>query len=310
MLSWLMISAPISFVFGLLALAVVVTVPAATLVALLWWAAPEGQPLMLSRIAITDWPTAIWASALHIAIAALLAVLVVPVFARWHAQLTLALLAPSATERLAARVETLAQTRAGAVDTHQAELRRIERDLHDGTQARLVAINLRLGMARRVLSTDPPAAAKLLDQARDGAEAAMDELRGMIRTIYPPILADRGLSGALQSLAAQATPPVRLVAGAIGKLPAAVEVAAYYAVSEALANAARHGAATTVMITVERVSGTLRVKVTDDGIGGADETRGSGIQGIRRRVAALDGVTTVDSPPGGPTTITVELPCE
>ncbi|MFF6775364.1 histidine kinase [Streptomyces sp. NPDC012637] len=315
--------------------------------------------------------------------------------------------APSATRdaALAARIEQLTATRAGAVAAHGAELRRIERDLHDGAQARLVALSMRIGLARRAYDSDPAAARRLLDDAQDQAEQALAELRHVVRGIHPPILTDRGLTGAVRALAASSglevtvtvvgldraqetavgpdraqktaigpdrTPdtavgpdraqetvvgpgrapdtatvrpagrstdgapggPVRLAAAAAAdrpvngspnrppipaanpapdgvRAPAAVEAAAYFAVAEALTNAAKHSGATRACVRLEKVPTGLRAVVRDEGRGGAErgESGGSGLIGLRRRVAALDGTVRLTSPVGGPTVIEVELPC-
>ncbi|WP_245627597.1 sensor histidine kinase [Actinomadura oligospora] len=232
----------------------------------------------------------------------------VPLLARLHARIGVVLLSPSAAEQLAERVDTLTETRAGAMNAHGAELRRIERDLHDGTQARLVAIAMRLGAARESLD-DPQMMERLLREAHEGTEEAMVELREVIRTIYPPILADRGLAGALIALGTRSAIDTTLDIGDVGTVPAAVEAVAYFTVAETITNATKHSQAVRTAVRVSRDGDRLSVEVTDDGIGGADETLGTGIAGIRRRVLALDGAFAIDSPVGGPTTITVSLPC-
>ncbi|MFC8128973.1 sensor histidine kinase [Streptomyces sp. NPDC057302] len=243
--------------------------------------------------------------------------------------------------RLTERVEELTVTRAGAVAAHGAELRRIERDLHDGTQARLVSMSMRVGLARRAFDKDPEAARKLLADAQDQAEEALTELRHVVRGIHPPILTDRGLVGAVRALAASSGLDVAVraegVEGAEGRegrevregrvgdvvrAPAAVEAAAYFVVAEALTNAAKHSGAGQASVELARVGGVLRISVRDEGRGGADAAGGgggsrsgggsgggSGLLGMRRRVAALDGTVEVVSPVGGPTVIEVELPC-
>ncbi len=209
---------------------------------------------------------------------------------------------------MAERIETLETSRAGAVDLQESELRRIERDLHDGAQARLVALGMSLGMAEQKLAEDPERASELLAEARAGAEHALRELRDLARGIHPPVLADRGLDAALASLV-QATPMrVDLSVDVASRAPAAVETAAYFVVAEALANAAKHARAHQVDIRVARVGDTLGVSVQDDGVGEANPN-GSGLRGMRRRVEALDGSLAVTSPRGGPTTIIAELPC-
>ena len=209
---------------------------------------------------------------------------------------------------LTERIESLENTRAGAVDAQESELRRIERDLHDGAQARLVALGMSLGMAEHNLERDPERAGELLAEARVGAEQALRELRDLARGIHPPVLADRGLAAAVETLA-DSTPMRVWVSVDIGERPpSAVESAAYFVAAEALANAVKHARAEHVDIRVARVVGTLELDVTDDGVGGANPN-GGGLSGLRRRVEALDGSLGVISPPGGPTTVHAELPC-
>ncbi|MFE5548119.1 sensor histidine kinase [Streptomyces sp. NPDC056534] len=287
--------------------------------------------------------------------------------AEWSRALLTPTPAAARAAALAARVEELTATRAGAIAAHGAELRRIERDLHDGTQARLVALSMRIGLAKRAYDSDPVAARKLLDDAQTQAEEALAELRHVVRGIHPPILTDRGLSGAVRALAASSglevevsvtgladhapgdgpdrlavprtptapgEPPVRtsgdrperLGAGrtpgagpdhaddsraAAPRAPAAVEAAAYFVVAEALTNAAKHSGATRASVALVREPTALRARVADEGRGGAEagESGGSGLLGMRRRVAALDGTVRLTSPEGGPTVIEVELPC-
>ncbi|MEV2210488.1 histidine kinase [Streptomyces sp. NPDC050997] len=229
--------------------------------------------------------------------------------ARWST----ALLMPSPQARLAARVEELKETRADAIAAHGAELRRIERDLHDGAQARLVALSMRIGLAKRAYDRDPDAARKLLDDAQDQAEQALTELRHVVRGIHPPILTDRGLSGAVRALAAGSglvvtVDDVGLDEGV--RAPAAVEAAAYFVVAEALTNAAKYSGSPSADVRLARTRRGLSVRVRDEGRGGAVESGdGSGILGMRRRVAALDGTVEVTSPVGEGTVIQVELPC-
>ncbi|WP_017606349.1 sensor histidine kinase [Nocardiopsis alkaliphila] len=274
---------------------------------LLWWAFPVAYRPTPFGLPIDSWGSAFLHVPAQLVLAVVIAIWVAPFLARAHARLSIRLLAPSTTEVLTERVDELRRTRADVVDTHGAELRRIERDLHDGTQARLVAIAMRLGVAREAVSD--PQVADLLGRAHEDTEEAMAELREVIRSVYPPILADRGLPGALTALAARTTARVDLDVAEPGVLPVAVETAAYYVVTEAVANAVRHGGAETISVRLAREEDLLRVRVTDDGRGGVDESNGSGIRGLRRRVAALDGRVRVDGPEGGPTVIEVELPC-
>ncbi|WP_327717973.1 histidine kinase [Streptomyces sp. NBC_00490] len=224
-----------------------------------------------------------------------------------------ALLKPSPKARLTRRVEELAATRADAIAAHGAELRRIERDLHDGAQANLVALSLRIGLAKRAYDRDPDTARKLLDEAQDQAEQALTELRNVVRGIHPPILTDRGLVGAVRALAAGSGLQVAIDDGGMDegvRAPAAVEAAAYFVVAESLTNAAKYSGSSRADVRLVRTKRGLRVRVSDvAGCGGADETAGSGLLGMRRRVAALDGTVDVSSPVGGPTVIEVELPC-
>jgi signal transduction histidine kinase len=210
---------------------------------------------------------------------------------------------------LTERISTLEESRAGAVDVQEAELRRIERDLHDGAQARLVALGMSLGMAEQKLATEPEAAAELLADARAGAGEALRELRDLARGIHPPVLADRGLDAAVRALAVASPISVTVSATVPERPKPPVESAAYFVVAEALANAGKHSGARRVDVRIVSGDGVLSVEVHDDGTGGADPS-GGGLSGLRRRVEALDGSLRVVSPPGGPTTIRAELPCE
>jgi signal transduction histidine kinase len=215
---------------------------------------------------------------------------------------------PPGQEELTQRIETLTTTRAGAVDQQEAELRRIERDLHDGAQARLVALGMSIGMAEQKMQDDPEGARQLLEEARAGAGQALKELRDLARGIHPPVLADRGLEAAVTALA-DASPLRVLVHADIQERPAApVESAAYFVVAEALANAGKHSQAKRVDIRMIRDEDVLTVEVADDGVGGANPN-GTGLSGLRRRIEALDGTLRVASPPGGPTIIRAEMPC-
>ena len=206
------------------------------------------------------------------------------------------------------RIETLEATRAEAVEVQETELRRIERDLHDGAQARLVALGMSLGLAEQHLDSDPEAVRELISEARLGAAEALVELRDLARGIHPPILGDRGLEAALGALVARSPVPVSLTVD-IGRRPSpAVETAAYFTVSEALANSIKHADAERVQIRIATVDGRLDAEVSDDGRGGANPA-GRGLNGLRQRVAALDGTLYVSSPEGGPTVVRAELPC-
>jgi signal transduction histidine kinase len=219
-------------------------------------------------------------------------------------------LAPSESSVLEQRVAYLALTRQESLDTGAAELRRIERDLHDGAQARLVAMGLTLDAAGRLIDTDPAAARSLLIEARDASAKALTELRDLVRGVHPPVLADRGLADAVRALALDSPARARVTGSLDGRAPAPVESAAYFAVSELLANVAKHAAAQSADIDLRHSLGALRITVRDDGDGGADPGRGTGLRGVERRIAAFDGVLAISSPRGGPTVITMEIPCE
>jgi signal transduction histidine kinase len=218
------------------------------------------------------------------------------------------LLRPSREEQLADRVEVLTSTRANAVSAQAAELQRIERDLHDGAQARLVALALNLGMAADKFDSDPEQARELLAEARGEARTALSELRDLARGIHPPILTDRGLESAVTALAARSPLAVTIQADVPERLPPAVEAAAYFVVAEALANAAKHSRALRVLVRLRVDAGQLVVEVADDGVGGADPD-GGGLLGLRRRVEALDGELHIVSPASSGTTLHAEVPC-
>jgi signal transduction histidine kinase len=218
------------------------------------------------------------------------------------------LLLGSDTEELEERVGVLTETRAGAVDAAAAELERIERDLHDGAQARLVALALDLGMAEERFERDPDGARELVEKAREEAKQALAELRDLARGMRPALLAERGLAEAIRALVARTQLPTTVSVNAGERVPAAVESAAYFVVAEALTNAVKHSAATRLTVDVGRDGDLLVVQIADDGVGGAD-IGGSGLSGLRKRVEALDGVLRLASPPGGPTLLHAELPC-
>ena len=195
------------------------------------------------------------------------------------------------------------------MDTGAARLRQIKRDLHDGAQARLVAMGMTLGAAERVLDDNPAAARALLIEARNASVKALAELRDLVRGIHPPVLADRGLADAVRALAMDSPMRIHVVAGLPGRPDAAVESAAYFAVSELLANVAKHAGAREIWIDMRHERGLLRIDVTDDGQGGADASRGSGRRGPSAALGAFDGILALSSPPGGPTVATMEVPC-
>ena len=215
------------------------------------------------------------------------------------------LLGPS---RLATRVVELESDRGVVVDTAAADLRRIERDLHDGAQARLVALAMDLGLAKEKLQQDPDAAARMVDEAHGEVKTALQELRDLARGIHPAVLTDRGLDAALSSVASRCTVPVRVEVDLTKRPAPAIEGIAYFTVSELLQNVSKHAQATWASVEVWRSEDRLMLQVVDNGAGGADLSRGSGLAGLAERLDAVDGILVVESPAGGPTRVTAELP--
>ncbi len=234
-----------------------------------------------------------------------------PWLLRAHGALASMLLGPAGTAELEQRVQHLSRTRTETIDAGAAEIRRIERDLHDGAQARLVAMGMTLDAAGNLIEEDPKAARALLFEARDNSAKALRELRELVRGIHPPVLADRGLPEAIKALALDTPLRIHLTSDPeqVARLSAPIESAAYFAVSELVANVTKHAQASQAWIDIRRENTMLKITVADDGRGGADPAQGSGLRGIERRLAAFDGVLAVTSPPGGPTVITVEVPC-
>ncbi|PRX98704.1 sensor histidine kinase [Allonocardiopsis opalescens] len=275
----------------------------------LWWVVPEGAldlPLGLIESSRSSHP---WVPLVLSAVSFALSWWLTPRLTWLNARMAASLLAPTRWSRLAGRVDQLAESRADTVDTHATELRRIERDLHDGAQARLVALGMSLGMAEEMLSRDPDAARELLAEARASSSQALAELRHLVRGIHPPVLADRGLEGAVRALAMTLPIPIDLDIELHGRPADPVESAVYFAVAESLANVTKHSGAHRVSLRVRHLDDRLSVLIRDDGRGGADPGRGSGLSGIRRRLAAFDGTLTVYSPAGGPTVVIMEVPC-
>ncbi|MFG1944923.1 histidine kinase [Nonomuraea sp. NPDC048826] len=236
-----------------------------------------------------------------------------PLLARAMAALDLAvaraLLGPSRRE-LDERIETLTESRAGVIDAADAERRRIERDLHDGAQQRLVSLAMNLGMARASMTDLPEPARQAIVQAHEEAKQALKELRDFVRGLHPAVLNDQGLDAALSGVAARAPIPVRLEVVIGRRASPTIEAVAFFIVSEALTNIAKHAAATRAEVSVRRDRDRLLLLVYDDGCGGATMERGTGLRGLAQRVESVDGTLRLSSPLGGPTTIEVELPCE
>jgi signal transduction histidine kinase len=303
---WLAIHAATGMFLGSLAVGLPLGVVQQIVTAFVWPAVPGGIEGSLG-IVVNSWPRAGLTLLVGAAFAAL--TLLMPRLARWQARTARRLLAPAPGVVLADRVAELTATRAAALEAHGAELRRIERDLHDGTQARIAAVVLQLGIAGQLYDRDPATVRDLLVKAQDTATDALAELRTVVRSIYPPLLTERGLAGAVRALGERSPVPVAVTVRYETGRPAAVEAAAYFVVAETLANVTKHADASRVDITLGGSSGVLELEIRDDGRGGADESRGSGLAGIRRRAEAFDGTLTLTSPPGGPTVLRVELPC-
>ncbi|MBB5820409.1 signal transduction histidine kinase [Streptosporangium becharense] len=207
------------------------------------------------------------------------------------------------------RIDDLAEGRAAAVSAEANALRRLERDIHDGPQQRLVSLAMDLSRAQRQLKRDPQAVQEMLDQAITSTRETLDELRALSRGIAPPILSDRGLTPALAALAGRSPIPVELDVQVTGRFTAAIENTVYFVTAESLANAAKHSRATVCTVTLSRTGDTLMLTVGDDGVGGAHVAKGHGLSGLADRLRAVDGELTVDSPVGGPTVIVAEVPC-
>ncbi|GHA62372.1 sensor domain-containing protein [Streptomyces tendae] len=308
-LNWLVRHATLGLLLGLLGFLLPLCAVRDTTFPL-WWRLSPGEATTTSIGVGTahGWPDALAATLLGVGWTAIVLGLG-PGMARLQAAPARRLLAAGPDTDLSLRVAELTATRAAALDAHATELRRIERSLHDGAQNRLVSVTVLLGAARRMAARDPSGADELLERAQSAAEQALAELRSVARGILPPVLADRGLAGALSGLAADCGVPCRVEADVPERCAASVEATAYFVVAEALTNIAKHSGAARASVTVRARGGRLRLLVEDDGRGGADEDGGSGLTGIRRRVAALDGTLRLSSPPGGPTTLDVDLPC-
>jgi signal transduction histidine kinase len=271
-----------------------------------WWSLPDNDPTDLGIFQVDSWGHAFLAAAIGL-VALPIAAALVRGTAAASGSLSQLVLGPS-RRQLEERVEVLAQTRAGAVDAAAAELQRIERDLHDGAQARLVALAMDLGMAEDRFDRDPEGARELVEKARGEAKLAMGELRDLARGIRPALLAERGLGEAIGALAARTPLPTQVDVDLDERLPAPVELAAYFTVAEALTNAVKHAQAHAAKVRVWREDGRVRIEVRDDGHGGADPA-GHGLDGLHKRLAALDGTLAIASPRGGPTVLYAEVPC-
>ncbi|MFD5451302.1 sensor histidine kinase [Streptomyces sp. NPDC003470] len=302
---WLPADMTAGFVLALLAFALpLYPLEGLVIAAGLWRVLPDGY--WYGFVHVTDQTSAYYAAALGIALL-FPALWLAPRMLHAHFRLTAGLLGGEG--ELAERVRVLTETRRDAVDTSAAELRRIERDLHDGAQARLVAMGMDLGTIEALIEKDPSKARELLAQARQSSAEALTELRELVRGIHPPVLAERGLGDAVRALALRLPVPVETDVDLPGRAEAPVESAAYFAVSELLTNAVKHSGADRIWVDVHHAEGQLRVSVTDNGKGGAVAGPGSGLAGVERRLGTFDGVLAVSSPAGGPTMVTMEIPC-
>jgi signal transduction histidine kinase len=311
-LGWLVLNSVLGFALAVLALTATVVVLAYVLMPAWWWAVPDPGTqygtLNLGLFTVESTGQAFIVTAIGLALVPLAWLLNRGVVAG-HSALAAPILGPSESQRLRARVDDLAASRAGAVEAAQDQLERIERDLHDGAQARLVGLAMELGMAEEELQKDPGAAVDTVRRARDETLAALGELRDLSRGMRPAMLEERGLTAAVESLLSRSPLAVSLsVLGEVDSAPDKVQAAAYFVVAEAATNAAKHGGAERLRVRVERTAEALAVAVEDDGRGGA-RAGGSGLEGLRKRVAALDGRLEVISPAGGPTTVRAEIPC-
>ncbi len=309
-LAWLLTDAVLGFVWALFPPALIAYgVEGFVIMAGLWKAVQHDY--WYAFIPVEGFGTATLCACLG-AVLITISLYVNPSFVRGHFVIVKAMISPSRGAQLEQRVEHLYETRHDAVDSSAAELRRIERDLHDGAQARLVSMGMSLGTIEALVEKDPAQAKKLIAQARQNSADALTELRDLVRGIHPPVLAERGLGDAARALALRMPVPVETEVELDGRFAEPVESAAYFAVSEILTNAAKHARAKRVWLDIhysEDAGGMLRIAVTDDGRGGADITKGTGMEGIERRLRQFDGILAVSSPPGGPTMVTMEIPC-
>jgi signal transduction histidine kinase len=294
----MLVNVPVSVVLGLL--------PAFMIVAGVWTAVADTGTLLFGWWNAA--PPGFWGQVFFLSMLPL-GVVTGPLILRAHAWAASSLLAPT-RGAMAMQVGQLAESRSQAVDASAAELRRIERDLHDGAQARLVSLGMNIGFAEQVLRDNPDLALTLLAEARTSSGQALSELRTLVRGIHPPVLAERGLDGAVRALTLSLPLPVDLHIDLAGRASAPVESAVYFAIAEALANVVKHSSANRAWVQLEYTSGRLVAIVGDNGTGGAALRPGGGLRGVERRLAAFDGVIALTSPAGGPTVVTMELPCE
>ncbi|MFD6278258.1 sensor domain-containing protein [Streptomyces sp. NPDC060209] len=306
-LRWLLVDMTAGYVLLVLAFALLVYPLEGLVLAAGLWRVFEDSTYWYGFVPVSSQMTGLAAAALGIAVFHVGLWATKPLL-RTHFVLARSALAPAPGE-LAQRIDRLTETRHEAVDTAASELRRIERDLHDGAQARLVAMGMNLGTIEALIEKDPAQAKKLLAMARTSSAEALTELRDLVRGIHPPVLAERGLGDAVKALALRLPVTSEVTVELPGRAEAPVESAAYFAVSESLTNVVKHAGADRIWVDVHHAEGMLRISVTDNGKGGAAIGTGSGLSGIERRLGTFDGVLAVSSPAGGPTMVTMEIPC-
>jgi signal transduction histidine kinase len=315
---WVLVALSAGSVLLLMAVGLALAVPFLLIYPFLMWVTPPGVfetpfaflPVASWKQGFTMWPLAAIALALWWAWT--------PGLLRGWAGICAGLLGPTRASLLAGRVSALTAIRAETVDSAAAEIRRIERDLHDGVQVRLVSLGMSIGMAENLVDSDPARARVLLAEAALATSSTLTELRRLVRGFHPPVLADRGLIGAVRALALDMPIPTTVAVEGFPagheRLPEPIEACSYFAVAEALANAVKHADPSAIAVSLQLVDvdapgQRVVIGVADDGRGGARLGGGSGLDGLTRRLAALDGTLAVLSPPGGPTRLTMEVPC-
>ncbi|WP_370617538.1 sensor histidine kinase [Mumia qirimensis] len=307
-LGWAYVSTTLGWLLSLIPVTLLLGVVWFAIFPFIYWVTPAGvfdMDWWVVQVHDQQSSFSMWIAA---GVCALVWWLLTPPVSRARARLDLGLLSPTRSE-LERRLIEVSASRSETIDHSAAELRRIERDLHDGAQARLVSLGMSLGLAEQLLTTDPAAAARLIEEARATTTSALGDLRSVVRGIHPPVLADRGLVGAAQALSLDIAVPTSFAAVVPGRAPEPVETAMYFAVAEALANVVKHAHASAASVDLSYDGMRLRAVVADNGDGGADPAAGTGLTGVSRRLAAFDGTMVVESPAGGPTVVTMELPC-
>ncbi|MFD7427528.1 sensor histidine kinase [Streptomyces sp. NPDC059818] len=308
-MQWLLVDMTAGYVVSILAAALMIYPVEGFVLAAGLWRVFTDDRYWYGFVPVDSQATALAAAGLGVALFAT-GVLLSERLLHAHFVIARSVLAPTHEQELALRIDRLTETRHEAVGTAASELRRIERDLHDGAQARLVAMGMNLGTIEALVEKDPAQAKKLLAMARESSAEALTELRDLVRGIHPPVLAERGLGDAVKALALRMPIGTEVDVELSGRAEAPVESAAYFAVSEILTNAAKHSGADRIWVDLHDAEGMLRISVTDNGQGGATTGSGSGLSGVERRLGTFDGVMAVSSPAGGPTMVTMEIPCE